>query len=103
VFQSDLIALAVPLKIALSIAFIFPLAFVMGLLFPQGIALVDRLAPELVPWAWAANTASSVLGAILALVLAIHFGFTTTALVGAGVYLVLCVPAYRRLAAAAAA
>jgi hypothetical protein len=103
VFHSDLIALAVPLKIALSIAFIFPLAFVMGLLFPQGIALVDRLAPELVPWAWAANTASSVLGAILALVLAIHFGFTTTALVGAGVYLVLCVPAYRRLAAAAAA
>ena len=67
------------------------------------IALVDRLAPELVPWAWAVNTAASVLGAILALVVAIHFGFTTTALVGGGVYVALCIPAYSRLAAAAAA
>jgi hypothetical protein len=85
-------------KILISIALIFPLAFVMGLFFPQGLARVHLLAPELVPWAWAANSASSVLGAIVALVLAIHFGFTTTALVGAGTYLVLCIPAWRRLA-----
>jgi hypothetical protein len=102
VFHSDLIALAVPLKIAISVAFIFPLAFVMGLFFPQGIGLVDRLAPELVPWAWAANTASSVLGAILSLVLAIHFGFALTALVAAGVYIVCCIPAHRRLTRSAA-
>ena len=98
VFHSSLIGLPVAAKIVISIALIFPLAFVMGLFFPQGLARVDRLAPELVPWAWAANSASSVLGAIVALVLAIHFGFTTTALVGAGTYLVLCIPAWRRLA-----
>jgi hypothetical protein len=101
VFHSTLIGLPIAAKIAISVAFIFPLAFVMGLLFPQGIGLVDRLAPELVPWAWAANTASSVLGAILALVLAIHYGFTATALVGAAVYALLCIPSFLRLQRAA--
>lgn len=97
-FHSSLITLPIAAKILLSVVLIFPLAFVMGLFFPQGLAQVDRLAPELVPWAWAANSAASVLGAILALVLAIHFGFTATALAGAATYLVLCAPSFRRLA-----
>jgi hypothetical protein len=92
VFGSGLLALAVLPKILISIALILPLGFLMGLLFPQGIRLVDAAAPQLTPWAWGANSASSVLGSILALVLAIHLGFQAVAVVGALTYLVLCLP-----------
>lgn len=92
IFHSDLIGLAVGLKIVLSIVLILPLGFLMGLLFPQGIRLVDAAAPQLTPWAWGANSASSVLGSIFALVLAIHLGFQAVAVIGAATYLVLCLP-----------
>jgi hypothetical protein len=92
IFQSDLLALPVGPKILISIALILPLGFVMGLLFPQGIRLVDAAAPQLTPWAWGANSAASVLGSIFALVLAIHLGFQAVAVIGALTYVVLCLP-----------
>ena len=42
---------------------------------------------ELIPWAWAVNGATSVLGSVLAMVVAINNGFTATLLLGALVYL----------------
>lgn len=92
VFGSDLLALSVVPKVLISIVLILPLGFLMGLLFPQGIRLVDAAAPQLTPWAWGANSAASVLGSILALVLAIHMGFQAVAVIGALTYLVLCLP-----------
>lgn len=93
VFHSSLIGWPVVAKVALSMALILPLAFLMGCLFPHGIRMVSRAAPSLIPWAWGANSATSVLGSIFALVLAIHTGFTTTALAGALIYALLCLPA----------
>ena len=78
---------------------ILPLAFTMGLFFPQGIRLVERAAPELTPWAWGANSAASILGSIFSLIFAIHFGFTATAVAAGVAYLVLCYPASRVLRA----
>ena len=40
-----------------------------------------------VEWAWAMNAASSVLGSVLAIVVAIHFGLNVTLACGAGAYL----------------
>jgi hypothetical protein len=53
------------LRILMSIALIAPLAFCMGMPFPLG----------LIPWAWAINGCASVISAVLATLLAIHFGF----------------------------
>ena len=39
---------------------IAPLAFFMGMPFPLGLARVSQRAPELVPWAWAANGCASL-------------------------------------------
>ncbi|MGQ4806942.1 hypothetical protein NKDENANG_00280 [Candidatus Entotheonellaceae bacterium PAL068K] len=64
------------IKIAISLGLIAPLAFCMGLPFPLGLSLVAQRAPELIPWAWGMNGCTSVLSAILATILAIHFGFT---------------------------
>lgn len=76
VFHSDLIGLAVPWKVVISTGLIFPLAFLMGILFPQGLRRVERKDADLVPWVWGANSATSVVGSIFSLILAIHAGFT---------------------------
>jgi len=64
------------LKIPISIALIAPLAFCMGMPFPLGLSRVATAMPDFIPWAWGVNGYASVLSAILATILAIHFGFT---------------------------
>lgn len=92
-FHSAALAWPIAVKITLSCALIFVLAFLMGVFFPRGIRLVERAAPELVPWAWGANSAASVIGSIVALILAIHCGFTVVAIAAATVYALFTVPA----------
>ena len=62
-------------RIVLSVALIAPLAFAMGMPFPLGLARVRPRDAPLVPWAWGVNGCASVVGAVLATLLAIHFGF----------------------------
>ncbi len=52
-----------------------PLAFVMGMPFPLGMATLQQSSPNLIPWAWGINGCASVLSAILAVLLAIETGF----------------------------
>jgi spermidine synthase len=80
-------------------AILIPLGFVMGMPFPTGLrALAAAPAPEFpvgqsasdsaVEWAWAMNAAASVLGSVLAMVIAIQFGLNVTLACGAVAYLV---------------
>ncbi|MBN2489357.1 MAG: hypothetical protein JXQ29_00710 [Planctomycetes bacterium] len=86
IFTSALLALPAGVKILCSAALIFPLAFLMGILFPQGMRRVEQADPELVPWVWGANSAASVIGSIVALILAIHFGFAVVSGFVVGLY-----------------
>jgi hypothetical protein len=61
-------------KILISIALIAPLAFFMGMPFPLGLTRVQD--PRVIAWAWGINGCASVTAAVLATMLAIHFGFT---------------------------
>ena len=83
-----LIILTEPARIAVSLALVAPLAFFMGMPFPLGLSRLSDASPRLVPWAWGVNGCASVLGAVLAQVLAVHFGFTTVILAAALAYLV---------------
>jgi hypothetical protein len=65
-----------------------PLALLMGLPFPLGLAWLEAQAPHLVPWAWAVNGCASVIAAVLAAILALSIGFTAVLLLGAGAYAV---------------
>ena len=67
-------------KISMSIAFIAPLAFAMGMPFPLGLSRVAERAPDFIPWAWGINGFASVMSAALATLLAIEFGFTVVLL-----------------------
>jgi len=62
-------------RIAISVTLIAPLAFFMGMPFPLGLARVEARDARLVPWAWGINGCASVIGAVLATLLAIHVGF----------------------------
>jgi len=73
-------------RIAISAALIAPLAFFMGTPFPSGLATVEAGDPWLVPWAWAINGCASVIGAVLATLLAIHLGFTAVVIAAVFLY-----------------
>jgi hypothetical protein len=75
-------------RVGLAVAALSPVAFVLGMAFPSGIRLVDRRRPELVPWAWAVNGFTSVLGSTGAVVLAMVSSFSTVMLTVAVVYAV---------------
>jgi len=83
----ELASLPVFAKVPLSLALIAPLAFLMGLPFPLGLARLSAAKPRLVAWAWGVNGCFSVISAVLAVVLAIHFGFTVVVLVAVVLYL----------------
>ncbi|SCY57360.1 Spermine/spermidine synthase [Nitrosospira sp. Nl5] len=73
-------------KIAISVALIAPLAVCMGVPFPTGIMRLARTAQETIPWAWAINGFASVVGAVLATLLAIHLGFAAVILLAVLIY-----------------
>jgi hypothetical protein len=74
-------------KIAITIAFIAPLAFWMGMPFPLALERVSKHLPSLVPWAWGINGCASVLSAVLATLLAMNVGFTIVVLVAIALYM----------------
>jgi hypothetical protein len=81
-------------RIALAAAALFPLGFLMGTMFPRGLAHLEAVAPRLVPWAWGINGTLSVVSAVLAALVALSSGFTLVLALGAGCY-ALCIPLAR--------
>jgi spermidine synthase len=95
----SLVGLYFPVKLLVSGLLLIPLGFAMGMPFPTGLrALASLPAPEFpapqptqagenaVEWAWAMNAASSVLGSVLAMVIAIQYGLNVTLACGALAY-----------------
>ncbi|MHC4480691.1 MAG: spermidine synthase family protein [Planctomycetota bacterium] len=78
-------------RMAASVALTAPAAFLMGWPFPNGLALLERGAPRLVPWAWAANGFASVAASPLAVMIAIGAGYSTVLLLVAVLYLLAAV------------
>jgi hypothetical protein len=74
-----------PARILMSLGVLAPVAFLMGVPFPTALQVVSGRRQELVPWAWAVNGAASVMAPPVAVLVAIHWGFT--AVVGLAVAL----------------
>lgn len=72
-------------RLAAAAALVAPLAFWMGMPLPL---VIGRLGgPQLVAWAWGLNGFASVVGAVLATLLAIHLGFNGVLVLAALLYL----------------
>jgi hypothetical protein len=104
VVLNALVGLPFPAKLLVSAVLLVPLGFTMGMPFPTGLrALASSPAPEFpggqaseaqenaVEWAWALNAGASVLGSVLAIVVAIQFGLNVTLACGAVAYLLAIV------------
>ena len=78
-------------RIAMAVALVAPAGVLMGMPLPAGIRLMAATHSELVPWAWGINGAFSVIGATLAVFLAMNWGFSVTLLTGAVTYLLAAV------------
>lgn len=73
-------------KVVISALLIAPLAFCMGMPFPLGMARLGKAAPAFIPWVWGVNGCASVLSAVIATILAIHFGFTVVVILALMLY-----------------
>jgi hypothetical protein len=89
------VALPFPVKVLITVALISPLGFAMGMPFPTGLTLLERVMPASVRWAWAINAASSVMGSAAAMFLAIYLGLKLTLIVGSLFYLAALLSAIR--------
>jgi hypothetical protein len=93
-----LVGLGFGYRLLVSGVLLVPLGFIMGMPFPTGLralagasatgsSMGEARSDNAVEWAWAMNAAASVLGSVLAMVIAIQFGLTITLACGAGAYL----------------
>ncbi len=87
---SRLVGIPFAVKLTVSALILTPLGFAMGMPFPAGLRALaanrDKNGDS-IEWAWAMNAASSVLGSVLAIVIAIQFGLNVTLICGAVSYL----------------
>ncbi|HEX4771954.1 MAG TPA: hypothetical protein VH351_14040 [Bryobacteraceae bacterium] len=84
------VALPLPMKILITMLLISPIGFLMGMPFPTGLSLLERVMPASVRWAWAINAASSVMGSAAAIFFAIYIGLRGTLLLGGCCYILAC-------------
>jgi spermidine synthase len=85
----NLIGLPFALKVLVAGVVLVPLGLAMGMPFPTGLrALADaHQENNTIEWAWALNAASSVLGSVMAMLIAIQWGLGVTLACGAAAYL----------------
>jgi SAM-dependent methyltransferase len=87
------------IRIGISILCIAPLAFFMGMPFPLGLSRLAGSSEPLIPWAWGINGCASVVSAVMATLIAIHFGMTAVILIALFGYILAAwsAPVARRL------
>jgi hypothetical protein len=85
-FVSTLIVLPLVAKAMAIVAILFPLGFLMGQLFPQGLVRAGSEDPQSVPWAWAINGTSSTIGSAVAFLFSFALGFEAVLYLGAAIY-----------------
>ena len=92
-------------RVFLAALLVAPLGVLMGMPFPVGIETLRRTRPDLIPWAWGANGYASVVGSIMATLLALSWGFSWAITAGGVAYFVAAAaygPALRRVTPATA-
>ncbi|MEZ6016431.1 MAG: hypothetical protein R3F49_15035 [Planctomycetota bacterium] len=89
-FDADLIRAVAPLptaaRFAVAALVVAPIGLAVGVPFSHGLALLERAAPRLVPWAWATNAIATVVGSIATVIVSMNFGFRAVFVVAVALY-----------------
>ncbi len=83
-----LIDLPFAARVIVAVLLLAPVGFALGMAMPIGLTRLAALHPGAVPWAWAVNGVASVLASVVAVAVAITFGFTAVMLLATACYLV---------------
>jgi len=83
------------LRVIYTILIVFVPGFFMGMPFPKGIAQAKIMRAGIIPWLWAVNGFSSVIGSITAVIISIHLGFLAVIIISAVMY-ILALIFYRK-------
>ena len=78
--------LELPVRTLITIVALLPLGFLMGVPFPSGLRVANRADRRAIAAFWGANAVTSVLGAALAMALAVTVSFSAVLLLGAALY-----------------
>ena len=80
------VAWTLPARIVFAVMLIAPVGFLLGMPMPGGMRLIAADRADIIPWGWGINGAFSVVGATLAVFIAMNWGFSVTLLSAAIVY-----------------
>ena len=75
-----------PVRIAFAVLLIAPVGILLGMPLPGGLRLLAADRADIIPWGWGINGAFSVVGATLAVFIAMNWGFSVTLMSAAVVY-----------------
>jgi hypothetical protein len=81
-----LIDLPFAARVAVAVVLLAPAGLLLGMAMPIGLRRLAGLHPTGVAWAWGINGVTSVLGSVLAIFVAINWGFTAATLLAAACY-----------------
>ena len=76
------------LRMLVAVAMLVPIGVALGIPMPTGMRLLSARAPQMLAWAWGINGALSVLGATLAIFIAMNWGFRVTLFTASATYIV---------------
>ena len=99
-FWDKILFLPLIIRLVLAAIFIFPFGFFMGMPFPMGIRKLESFYSASIPWAWCVNGCSSVLSSVLAIILALAWGFHAVLFIALGFYIMAAEVMNRREKAA---
>jgi SAM-dependent methyltransferase len=85
--SQSVLLLPLAVRLGVSVVIIAPLGLLMGVPFARGLTAI-RDMPDLIPWAWAINGGASVVSAVVAVLLALSFGFNWVLWAGGAFYAV---------------
>jgi hypothetical protein len=74
------------MRAAVATLLIAPTALLLGMPFAHGIGVLRKVDPSFVPWAWAVNGSSTVVGSVVTVIVSMNFGFNAVLLVAVGIY-----------------
>jgi hypothetical protein len=75
-----------PVRLLIAALIIAPIGFIIGMPFPLGLRYLHKNHPEHIPWAWGINGCFSVIGPVLATIVAVQFGFQMVFILTAAAY-----------------
>jgi len=75
-----------PTRIAVAVALLLPIGFLMGMAFPLGMRAATHRASSLTPWLWGINGATSVCASVAAVAISLHWGIAASFWTGVACY-----------------